>query len=75
MSAFAPLLGEKQTSGGLLAATDFMSTHPSNDVVADIGSGDELSRKIYASYQQFRTTIKQWSDIAEHAFLKSRSLA
>src|SRR5882724_13197523 len=28
MSAFAPLLGEKQTSGGLLAATDFMSTHP-----------------------------------------------
>jgi TRAP-type mannitol/chloroaromatic compound transport system substrate-binding protein len=47
----------------------------SNDVVADIGSGDELSRKIYASYQQFRTAIKQWSDIAEHAFLKSRSLA
>jgi TRAP-type mannitol/chloroaromatic compound transport system substrate-binding protein len=46
----------------------------SNDVVADIGSGDELSRKIFASYQQFRATIKQWSDIAEHAFLKSRSL-
>jgi TRAP-type mannitol/chloroaromatic compound transport system substrate-binding protein len=47
----------------------------SNDVVADIGSGDELSRKIYASYQQFHTAIKQWSDIAVHAFLKSRSLA
>jgi hypothetical protein len=29
MSAPAPLLGEKQTSGGRLAATDFMSTHPS----------------------------------------------
>ena len=29
MSALAPLLGEKQTSGGRLAATDFMSTHPS----------------------------------------------
>jgi hypothetical protein len=28
MSAPAPLLGEKQTSGGRLAATDFMSTHP-----------------------------------------------
>jgi hypothetical protein len=27
MSAPAPLLGEKQTSGGRLAATDFMSTH------------------------------------------------
>ena len=29
MSAPAPPLGEKQTSGGRLAATDFMSTHPS----------------------------------------------
>jgi hypothetical protein len=28
MSAPAPV-GEKQTSGGLLAATDFMSAHPS----------------------------------------------
>jgi hypothetical protein len=27
-SAPAPLLGEKQTSDGRLAATDFMSTHP-----------------------------------------------
>jgi len=27
MSAPAPLLGEKQTSGGRLAATDLMSTH------------------------------------------------
>src|SRR5262249_59377071 len=26
----------------------------SKDVVAQFGSGDELSRKIYASYQQFR---------------------
>jgi TRAP-type mannitol/chloroaromatic compound transport system substrate-binding protein len=29
----------------------------SKDVVAEIGSGDELSKKIYASYQQFRTSI------------------
>ena len=28
MSAPAPLLGEKQTSGGRLAVTDLMSTHP-----------------------------------------------
>jgi len=28
MSAPAPPLGERQTSGGRLAATDFMSTHP-----------------------------------------------
>jgi hypothetical protein len=31
-SAPAPLLGEKQTSDGRLAATDFMSTHPTTPV-------------------------------------------
>jgi TRAP-type mannitol/chloroaromatic compound transport system substrate-binding protein len=46
----------------------------SNDVVAEIGSGDELSRKIYASYQQFRASIMDWSDIAERAFLNARRL-
>jgi TRAP-type mannitol/chloroaromatic compound transport system substrate-binding protein len=44
-------------------------------VVAEIGSGDELSKKIYASYQQFRASIMDWSDIAERAFLNSRRLA
>ena len=38
-------------------------------------AGDELSRKIYASYQQFRASIMDWSDIAERAFLNSRRLA
>ena len=47
----------------------------SKDVVAEIGSGDDLSRKIYASYQQFRASIMDWSDIAERAFLNSRRLA
>ena len=47
----------------------------SKDVVAEIGSGDELSKKIYASYQQFRASIMDWSDIAERAFLNSRALA
>jgi len=47
----------------------------SKDVVAEIGSGDELSRKIYASYEQFRASIMDWSDIAERAFLNSRRLA
>ncbi len=46
----------------------------SKDVVAEAGSGDELSRKIYASYQQFRASIMDWSDIAERAFLNSRRL-
>ena len=46
----------------------------SKDVVAEIGSGDELSKKIYASYQQFRASIIDWSNIAERAFLNSRGL-
>jgi TRAP-type mannitol/chloroaromatic compound transport system substrate-binding protein len=47
----------------------------SNDVVAEIGTRDELSKKIYASYQEFRASIVDWSDIAERAFLNSRRLA
>jgi TRAP-type mannitol/chloroaromatic compound transport system substrate-binding protein len=46
----------------------------SKDVVAEIGAGNDLSRKIYASYEQFRASIADWSDIAERAFLNSRSL-
>ena len=47
----------------------------SKDVVAKAGSGDELSKKIYASYQEFRASIMDWSDIADRAYLNSRSLA
>lgn len=47
----------------------------SNDVVAEIGAGDALSRKIYASYQQFRSSTMDWNDISERAFLNSRRLS
>jgi TRAP-type mannitol/chloroaromatic compound transport system substrate-binding protein len=47
----------------------------SEDVVAEAGSGDELSKKIYRSYEQFRASIMDWSDIAEGAFLNARRLA
>ena len=47
----------------------------SKDVVAEIGSAGDLSRKIYSSYEQFRASIMDWSDIAERAFLNSRGLA
>jgi TRAP-type mannitol/chloroaromatic compound transport system substrate-binding protein len=47
----------------------------SQDVIAEAGSSDDHSRKIYASYQQFRASIIGWSDVAERAFLNSRSLA
>jgi TRAP-type mannitol/chloroaromatic compound transport system substrate-binding protein len=44
----------------------------SNDVVAEAGSHDDLSKKIYASYRQFLPAIIDWSDIAEGAVLSSR---
>ena len=46
----------------------------SKDVVAEIGSRDELSKKIYASYLQFRNLIADWGEISGR-YLSSRSLA
>jgi TRAP-type mannitol/chloroaromatic compound transport system substrate-binding protein len=45
------------------------------DVVAQAGSGDAIAKKVYASYQQFRASIMDWSDISERAYLNSRALA
>lgn len=45
------------------------------DVVAQAGSGDAISKKVYASYQRFRSLIMDWSDISERAYLNSRALA
>ena len=47
----------------------------SRDVVAEAGKSDELSSKIYASYQKFRAPAVAWSDVAERAFLNGRALA
>jgi TRAP-type mannitol/chloroaromatic compound transport system substrate-binding protein len=47
----------------------------SREVVAEIGSRDDLSRKIYASYQQFRALAIDWSDVAERSFMNSRGIA
>jgi TRAP-type mannitol/chloroaromatic compound transport system substrate-binding protein len=44
----------------------------SREVTAENGSGDKITRKIYASYQQFRNLITDWSDISERAVLNSR---
>src|SRR4051812_44822460 len=46
----------------------------SNDVAAEIGSGNNRAKQIYASYQQFRASVMDWSDISERAFLNSRAL-
>lgn len=46
----------------------------SKDVVAEFSAGDELSKKVYASYQQFLPSIIDWSDVAEGSILNSRRL-
>lgn len=46
----------------------------SSDVVAEAGSGDALSKQIYRSYFEFRGLIREWSDIAEGAYLGIRGL-
>jgi TRAP-type mannitol/chloroaromatic compound transport system substrate-binding protein len=45
----------------------------SKDVVAKAGSGDDLSRKTYQSYLEFRALISEWSDIAEGTYLGIRA--
>jgi len=47
----------------------------SSDVLAEVASGDDLSRHIYASYMEFRALIRDWSDISERAYLNSRALS
>ena len=42
-------------------------------VVERLGSGDELSRKIYQRYVGLRATIQEWSAVAEGAYLDSRA--
>jgi TRAP-type mannitol/chloroaromatic compound transport system substrate-binding protein len=46
----------------------------SKDVIAEIGSHDELSKKIYASYLQFRNSIADWGEISGR-YLSSRGSA
>jgi TRAP-type mannitol/chloroaromatic compound transport system substrate-binding protein len=45
----------------------------SHDVVAEAGSGDDLSRDIYRSYSEFRASIGEWSAVAERAYLDVRA--
>jgi TRAP-type mannitol/chloroaromatic compound transport system substrate-binding protein len=46
----------------------------SKGVIAKAGSSDELSRKIYASYVEFRALIMDWTGISDGAYLNIRQL-
>jgi TRAP-type mannitol/chloroaromatic compound transport system substrate-binding protein len=45
----------------------------SRDVLGKIGSGDELSGRIHASYMDFQRVIGGWTAISESSFLAVRS--
>jgi len=45
----------------------------SEDVVRELGEKDELSQRIYASYDAFRKSVRGWTGISELAYLKARS--
>lgn len=44
----------------------------SDEVVAEVGAKDEISKKVYASYRRFREQAKAWHDISERAYLNAR---
>src|SRR5215468_2979557 len=46
----------------------------SGEVMAEVGSKDPLTRRIYQSYIEFRSRCTPWSDIAERSFFNARSL-
>jgi TRAP-type mannitol/chloroaromatic compound transport system substrate-binding protein len=42
--------------------------------VAEIAQKDEFSSKVYSSYKKFLSQSKEWSGIAELAYLQARDL-
>ncbi|MCB1352851.1 MAG: TRAP transporter substrate-binding protein [Rhodobacteraceae bacterium] len=44
----------------------------SENVVAEVGSGDPMSERVYASYKDFRKLIAGWSRLSEQAYLDTR---
>ena len=44
----------------------------SDEVVAEVGAKDEISKKVFESYRHFRDQAKAWHDISERAYLNAR---
>jgi len=45
----------------------------SDEVVAEVAEADEMSRKVYESYLEFRDEAIAWHDISERAYLNARA--
>ncbi len=46
----------------------------SEQVVAEIGATDELSRRVYDSYMTFMAQVRRWHNISDLAYLEARNL-
>lgn len=46
----------------------------SEEVVLELANKDPMAKKIYTSFNQFRTQVSHWSALSEQAFLKARAL-
>ena len=44
----------------------------SSDLIQEMASGDELTARIYASYQAYNETVRPWTAISDHALLNIR---
>jgi TRAP-type mannitol/chloroaromatic compound transport system substrate-binding protein len=46
----------------------------SQEVMAEVGQKDPMTRRIYESYIAFRAQTMNWSDVAERAYLNARDM-
>ncbi len=44
----------------------------SDEVVEEVANKDKMTRKVYASFRDYRKQVKQWTDISELSYLQSR---
>jgi TRAP-type mannitol/chloroaromatic compound transport system substrate-binding protein len=44
----------------------------SDEVVAEVGAKDKLSKEVFESYKAFRDQAKAWHDVSERAYLNAR---
>jgi TRAP-type mannitol/chloroaromatic compound transport system substrate-binding protein len=47
----------------------------SEEVLAEIGASDPMTKRVYESFLASRESLMQWGDVSERAFLNARSLA
>lgn len=44
----------------------------SDEVINEVAATDKMTKKVFESFKSYRDKVKQWSDISELAYLKSR---